>query len=392
MNLSSKIAELGLLLIPICVFAIAAILSIPLFFRTERPRRGTIEWIRKHDRRSFAPLAWQKLAVPDLLWCLFAVLGGLIVFFVYLFLRRGWHLLDDPLGVLNEAGGYLLYKLIFALILSGSTYLFTKSLFGKAPVALSAAILLPFLQVGYLPAAAMLMLALFFFYRWMTADFLASALSTAVWLILALLFYGLALVLCFPTILLLPLFFAGYVYTQIVRWQKGDRYERAGKLAVSLGLTVVSLLVWALLVWLVYQFVSGQLTDISQLRSFSFFTAIFPTFAEQLVQMFTFPPLTDALVHTDIFLFLGGIAAIVPNAYGIVRYRDSRCILLLLLLLPFGLMWLCGGAYLMSIPFVLLMGWMWNRSIERDHMLLAVLSPAVVLAFAALELLVWALR
>lgn len=390
-NVFTRLSGYGLLLVPIGVFALAALLSVVLFFQTQRPRRGTIEWIRKHDRHSFTPLTRQRLALPDLLWCFLSVVGGTAASFVHLFLRHGWHLLADPLSVVGEAGSYLLYKLAFVILLAASTYLLMRALFREPLIAMAAAILLPFLQVSYQPAAAFVTVALYFFYLWMTADPEATVLGSCIWLILALLTYGLALVLCFPSIFLLPLFFVGYIYTQIDRWLRGDPHERTGKLVGSLCLTVFSLLVWVLLVWTIYQILSGRLTDLSQLRTFAFFTAIMPTFTEQLRQMLCFPSLLDAFAHTDVFLLLAGAAAVLPALYGVIRCRDSRSLLLLLLLVPFAAMWVCGGAYLMSIPFVLLLGWMWNSYVERDRTLLAIASPVTVLAFAALELMVWVL-
>lgn len=391
-SILAGLTKYGLLLVPIGVFALAAILSVPLFFQTQRPRRGTIEWIRKHDRRSFAPLMRQELSLSDLMWCFLSVVCGTAASMVYLFLRRGWHLLEDPLGLFGEVNSYLIYKMLFIVLLSAMTYLLVRTLFGEPLIAMSAAILLPFLQVGYQPAAALLMAAFYFFYLWMTADPLTTVLGSCIWLILALLCYGLALVLCFPSVFLLPLFLVGYIYTQIDRWLRGDPNERTGKLIGSLCLTILSLLVWVLLVWTVYQIVSGKLTELSQLRSFAFFTSIFPTFAEQLGQMLCFPPLLDAFSHTDIFLLLAGAASVIPAIYGIVRYRDGRCLMLLLLLVPFGAMWLCGGAYLLSLPFLLLLCWMWKSYAERGRALLAVASPITVLAFAALEIAVWLLQ
>ena len=94
-------------------------------------------------------------------------------------------------------------------------------------------------------------------------------------------------------------------------------------------------------------------------------------------------PLQYVLVGDAFALILGGIS-LVPLLHGVIRLRESRC-LLLLCLLPFAVLsFLVSGYYYLLLPMLLIVGWTWSTFRKRGRpMYPAMFAGATVVFYFA---------
>lgn len=350
----------GAVLIPFLPLAV----TLPVaYFRALRPRRGTIEWMRRLDPPKARPIRSHALHMADLAWAPLAVLCAVALCLLVLFFRSGWFLAEVPWDFFQHAVSYYVPRLLLSAALSTGVYLLLRAWYAHSSVAFWCAALSPLLLLEQLAAAASLSFALWCFWRWMTARPQSGWFRRAFFLLPAGLFYGLTLVLCWPTVFLAPLFVAGYIRTLVCRWRRDTR--RVGKLLLTLGLTLLLGLCVVLGVWILYGFLSGTNRDWSALRELRYYGQMWPTFLEQFRGLFRRPALCETLNYGDLFPLLLGLGALPTLFHGLCRRRDERCLHILLLLLGLIAMWLVSGAWLLPLGLLLACGWAWSTCASR---------------------------
>lgn len=374
------------LLCLILFYAVLAVFSVFLYFRAVRPRRGTTEWMRRVDPKSFQKLPLHKLTGADGLWAILAAVcaAGLRLFYLFFWLRL--HQRPNAAQVLLSALPFLAERVLLCVLFSLAVYFFLRLLFGKPLPAICAAAIGGFVQNQNNDTAAFLMISLLFFYCWMAASYDGSFLR-GLWLLASMVFFALCLLTCWHMFWLAPLYLVGYIAVQILRYRGGNRETRGKKLRNSLLLCVLGLLIGSLCLWLAYSLLSGRASQgaFEALRSFRFYQDFFPVLVEKLKSLLVSKDsLLSFVVASDVFLFVAGIAACVPLAHSIWKEKNSEALLAGLLLIAFTLLWLISDVYLLAIPLLFILGWLWSVYCQRDRRGYAAGSACVVLLFHVL--------
>lgn len=359
------------LLILLVASAAFAALSVSVYFSALRPRKGTIEWIARIDKPHFSTPRISRLQRADAVSAPIAVLCAV-----------GLALADALLRLPALTWRDILQTVIPVSVFALGVYFLLRCLFGKSLPAFCGAVSAALLQ-GAAPSDAAVCAALALLYCWMCAPADRPTLPRGLWLIGSVLFLTCAQLLRPQTAWLLPAWLGAYVFAQIVRWRNGDPDRRGGRLMLSVFLTMLLCALMTVALMAADANLSGRMTGgFNVLRSLRFYRTLFPALAERFAQLLVLPTaaLWTELPLSDVFLLLCGAAATVCAIHGAVRQRECRCILLTALLLVFAVLWVLGGTYLMTLPCILLLGWMWKICAERGHTYFVILFPAAVIS------------
>lgn len=373
-SVGGAVLPLPLLVLPVACTAFA-VLSVLTYFSALRPRRGTIEWIARLDKPRFSAPRIDRLQRADAALAPTAVLCGVGSVLADVFLHLPAPTVPD---ILCSAVPVAVYAL--------GVYFLLRCLFGKPLPAFCGAVCASLLQ-GADAAAAAVSVALLLLYCWICAPADRAVFLRGLCFFGSVLFLGCAQILCPQTTWLVVVWLGAYIFTQVVRWRNGDPDRRGSRLTLSVFLTVLLSVLMTIALTAVDANLSGRMSGgFEVLRSLRFYRTLFPTLAEHLTSLIAPPTaaLWKALTLNDLFLLLCGAAAVVCALHGAIRLRESRCILLLALTAVFAALRVLGGTYLMTLPCVLLLGWIWKICAERGHTYFVVLFlAAVILLYGA---------
>ena len=369
--------------------AVLAALTLLAYFRAARPRRGTTEWMEKLNSQQFRPLTVQPLRFADAAWAVLCALCAAGLRFFYLFFTLRIYNRPEPAQMLAAAANYLLVHLVSGALTAAALYLLLRALFGKPLPAFCAAVACALVQSHSVWAGAALAISLLCLYFWLCAPAEAPLFFHAFWLLFAGGFYGIALLCRWYTAWLAPVYLAAYVYAQVYRWRHGDPDRRGGKLVRSLILTALAFAVGSVGLWALYVAHTDCMQGgVALLRSFAFYKAMLPTLLQKLRALYVPLHLRSTVLRGDAVLFLLGAASLLCVAHGALKRRDSRCLMILLLQLPFVLLWLLGGTYLLPVSLLLAVGWVWKTFAARGKGAYVLCSAgAVALCYGALSFL-----
>lgn len=362
------------------LFAAFSATLIVAYFISLRPRRGTTEWMKRLDRPKFEPLRASSLRWSDLAWALLSGFCAAVLRLVSVavsYFRIGRISL-----LMRNMDELLLYSLAPTFLLGIGIYLLLRSLFGQPLPAVCAALLSGLAQVGGVGCAAVLTASLLLLWLWASADADAPLFPKILLFLFSVAAFLAAVLRDTAVAWLSPIYLVAYVYAQISRWRRSTKHPKGVTLAVSLLLLFFLLLAAIAAVWTLYCYRSGRLESIFDLR------LLIETVPQKLSVRFGLlfcrkDPLA-AVYRADGFLFLLGLVACVPLAHGIIRRRDSRCIVPALCLPCFAAMWLFGGVY-SAVPMLLpVVGYSWSTLTERKYSALMVCYAvgAAVMYFA----------
>lgn len=379
MNWSAFLATLygQYVMILIGVFAVVAVLIIPAYFIAQRPAKGTTEWMRRIDAVKFTPLKANKFAWIDLAWMSLAgfcaAMLRLTAYLLGYFRYRQMHLLPNAIQTI------LLYRMLPSAVLAVAFYLLLRSMFDQTLPVVCAAALGGLMHNGSLLAAALIVASLYFLWQWTAADANAKLLPRMLYLLASLMLYGFALLRYWPVIWLAPIYAAAYIYAQIYRWRNTTLPNRGISLGVSLLLLFFMAVGAVLCVWIYYCYYTGQLDQVLNLRKF---LEVLPAKMLSRLNYLVVPFYWFASIYVeDAFMFILGCCAIIPILHGLFARRDSRCIVLVAMAVPFALMWTCGSLYLLTPLLIMATAWVLNTLTERKQFALCT-AFSVVAAIA----------
>lgn len=374
-------SSIRILILTAIVFAVISAFMIPAYFYALRPRRGTTEWMKRLDQPQFAALSAFRLNWSDILWAIVAGAGTVAL-----------RLLQNLLAYLGKGQMRLfcqvlsrlaVYEYLPGIILGVGLYLLLRGMNGRVLPAILGAVLGGIVQAENTGAAAFLTLSLMLLWFWTAGPADARMFPRALLFLGSLACYGLVLYYEWALIWLAPVYLAAYLYVLIRRWKYGPRKNRGVTLAVSLLLLLLTGILAAAAVWVFHCLRMDMGTRILDLPFFmELMSQKFILRLRWIVQPFDF----FGSVHaSDVYLFVLALAALIPVFHGLVKSRDSRCIVLLGLLPFFAAVWFLGGSYFMVPAFILLTGWVWNILTEREHSLQAVGFAAALAVFTLLQ-------
>ena len=358
--------------------AVLAVLSIPVYFAARRPRRGTTEWMRCIETpRLPAPRAC-PLHPSDLGWLPLAVVlsaGLRTLLALFSMAVRG-----EAVTAFAALPSYALHILPACAILSAGTYLLVRLMSGGTLAAVCAATVLAVLQVESLPCAAATVWALVFLWLWLCAADDGRFALPALWLTLSLACFSAGLFQTAQLLWLAPLWIAAWIYVQI-------RRRSVGRAIASLLLTALLCSLCAVVVCglrLLLDRYAGQ--GLAPVATAEFWRALPPVLEGNLRLLW--PGHMGLTYFADGLLALAGGAALVCSLHGLIRRREIVCLMLLVLLPVFAALWLLGGQYLLGIPLVLALGWLWSLWSRREQTVFVILSVCILVMTDCVMLLI----
>lgn len=365
--------------IGLACLAVVAVLMIPMYFRSRRPRRGTIEWIKRLDQPHFLPMKQYEIQFVDFVWAVLCGLSAAFLRFAYCFFslrvlggKPGVELLR---AILPESLALVVTGAVLALVL----YFIHRLIFGSVMNAILMAVtggLILSLNPAMVPFAA----ALLCFYCWMTAPYEAPLFPRAIFFPLALGLLAWAVVCCPAMAWFLPFFAAAYPVIQFFRWKNGLPAFRKRKLLFSLLLLIPSVLIFALVFSLAYANQEGRLASqgLPLLTDADFYRSMLAGVAAEAASLISPLRLAETAQTGDVICAMLGLTALVPLLHGVFRLRNSRC-LCLLLMLPFALAaCLVSSVWLpLSMLFLLITGWTWSTYCKRGYGFYGVICSVV---------------
>ncbi len=375
MNLSALLqtASGQLLLLSVAVFAILAVLILPSYFLSIRPKRGTVEWMAYIDRPKLSALSAQRLQWNDIVWFLLSGFGAAMLrlsAYLLKYVRRDW------LSVLTQRVETLLLRHVLpCAILAVLMYLLLRSMFDNTMPAVCGAILCGMMQLNDYVPVILLVLSLNFLWRYAAADKDMPLTRHCLLMLFAALFFGVAILRFWAMVWLAPIYVAAYFYAQIYRWRSTTLPNRGVALAISL-LLVFFMTVGAIgCTWLYY---CRRYAMMDQILNLQRFCELFAEKARSRIHaLLPYMDPLSSIYAEDAILFIIGMISFLPILHGIFCRRDSRCIVLLAIAPFFFAAWLCGGLYLLVPMLTLALTWVCNIFFEREY-------PQITVGFTAL--------
>lgn len=370
------------------ICGILAVLSVTVYFRILRPRRGTTEWMQRLERPKATFFPAPELCIADALWAVLSMAVAAVLHFVFLFLWLRLHLRPNPVAILAAAVKFILIRMALAALLAAGIYLLLRCMFRGGMSAICPAALSGLLVINYADTLILLVFSLLCLYLWLSTENGKPLFPWACWLLASGLLYGWTALTCPQTLWLLPFYLAVYVCKQALRFHCGDPLRRMKRLIVSLAVTLVAVALGILLLFLFYALLSkrygGEFTE--NVRSLAFYKNILPLIREKASELFvreiTF---RQSILAKDSLLFVFGGLSAIPLLYGLFARRELRCAWLLCLAACFALPWLLCGVYLMNLPMLLLLGYAWDTYCYRERsFILPIYSVALAGAYIAL--------
>ncbi len=372
------------LLALLTVFFLFSVLSMLTYFYVVRHSSGSVEWINRRRYGRFEPLIWQMPTPSDVLWLLLslALSAVLRVVRIFCFLDLYTFSVQSYDDLLRAAFSDTMLP---TLALAAACYLLVRTVYGQPLVAMLSALLGAFTHSNQLWATTLIVLSLLFLYIWMTAKPDAPLFFNAFWLVFSAMCYGAALLNCWATIYLAPMYVTAYAVTQYFRWRKGDPERRFGKLIASLVLLVTVVLVGIFLLWLLYYLSEkGRVHVLTILGSEELYAEMFPTLIQKFRDLFARPGIRATFLAADSFLLLLGLSCVLPALRELWKGRRLVMLLGILGLGFFTFMWVLGCVYMLMPALLLLIGGVWTVFAQRGYSRYAVFSClAVILCYAA---------
>lgn len=361
-----------LLLILLGAVAVLAVLSIPIYFAARRPRRGTTEWMRCIETPHFPPLHAHRLHPSDLGWLPLSVIVGVglrLLLFLFRLSIRGFAV-SEPLLLLSR---YAHFTALPCAVLAAGMYLLIRLISGGTLAAICGAAAVSVLQLSGTARAAAVIWALLFLWLWVCSADAERPFLSALWAALSLVCLAAGLFLYARLLWLAPLWIAAWIYVQC-------RRRSVGRALVSLLLTVLLCAVCAAVICgirLLSDSDAGQ--GIAPIRTAAFWQELLLLIRQKLSQLWYPLAPCDTVYAADALLFLVGGAALICALHGMLRWRESECLTLLLTVPFFAALWLFGGFYLLAIPLTLALGWLWSLWGRRQQTVFIVLSICILI-------------
>ena len=369
------------------VFALFSLLSMVTYFYVVRHSSGSVDWISRRKYGKFEPLIWQLPTLSDVLWLLLSLALSAVLRVVRIFCFLDLYTFSvqsyDDLLVAAFSD-----TMLPTLALAAACYLLVRTVYGNSLVATLLSLLGAFTHSNHLWATSLIVLSLLFLYIWMTAKPDAPLFFNAFWLVFSAMCYGSALLTCWASIYLAPMYVTAYAVTQYFRWRKGDPEHRFGKLIASLILLTTVVLLGIFLLWLLYYLSEkGKVHVLTILASEELYREMFPTLIQKFRDLFVRPGLRATFLAGDSFLLLLGLSCVLPALRELYKGRRFVMLLGILAFGFFAFMWILGCVYMLMPALLLLIGGVWTVFAQRGYSRYAVFSCLAVLGCYVAELL-----
>ncbi len=367
-------------------FLLFCLIGIWAYFRAIRPKKGTLEWMRRFDKRTFQAFVISPFHWIDLLWFFLSILFSAGLHFLRLF--NFFELYRYPLPH-TEILKQIIHGFGPILILSAVLFLLYRLIFSSGWVCMLLSLLGTMVCSREIWLTILVVCSLGFLYIWLCSCARPGMGFSFIWLLFSGIFFGLALLSRWAILYLTPVYVGAYILGKVYQWNAVETERRGMMLFISFALLFSYLIFGGLLLWLVYYIYNHDHVAFWQaLTSAETYRSLFPTVWEKLGDITIHQKLHVTIFIRDAFLFLLGIGCSIPAVHGAFKLRQSVALTALLCLIPFLLLWLIGGIYLMLPALLLPIGWVFSVYAQRGYSRYSfILSLAAMLFIFAQQLL-----
>lgn len=372
----------GTLLLAI-VFLGLCLFFVGLYFRVQRPKRGTIEWISFYEKKQFEPFTYEPFSKRD-------ILPSLLAFFTALLICSGRFVLHYKLGFFSDLGKnteeLLLSGAGMVCLMSFAFYSFFRVFFSSRSVACLVTCLSCALYSRELfEENILLLVSWLFLYLWVCCNHRDYRWYHEIYLFLSGVFYAITLTICWPTFFLFPIYLGGFVVGKVVQRHPGETARKKGSFFTSLLAVVIIGAIGVLSMWLVYYaYRNENMNLLKTALSGEAYHSFIPTFIERLADLTVPETGTGPIVRQDIFRPILFITSLIPTIYSGIFRRKSHAMAAVFCAVWFLCTWIIKGVDLMCPASMLSIGWMFKGFRERGYTYYGVcISGAVILFYVA---------
>ena len=337
-----------------------------LYFRVQRPKKGTIEWISLYEKKQFEPFTYEPISKKDILPAIVTYVMALGICSIRFILHYKLNMMPDlgkPVGELILSGGIMAFFLCFAF------YSFFRIFFSSRSTAclvtgLSCALYSKELYAEII----LLLLSWLFLYLWICCNNRDYKWYHSSYLLLSGVFYCITLTICWPTFYLFPIYAAGFIVGKTVQLHPGDAGRKKGRFFTSLLIALTTGIIGVLAMWLVYHaYRNENMTLLQTALSGEVYYSFIPAFADHLAELLVPQTGGVAVVRQDIFRPILFITSLIPTIYSGFVKRKSRAIAAVFCAVWFLCLWIVKGIDLMCPGSMLSIGFMMKGFRDRGY-------------------------
>ena len=363
-------------------FLLLCIFCVGVYFYAQKPKRGTLEWIDvyQYKRKNADPFIYDPLTGKDLWIFLLAFVTALIISS----LRFVFHY---QLGMIPSYGErteeILISGVIASFFLSLTYYIFFRLFFTSRYVAYLITCLSCALHSSEIYAVIFLLGSWIFLFAWICCVRGNYRRIHSMYFLFSAICYGFALMTCWATLYLIPIYIGGCIVGVIGQWHRGELEKRKGHLLFSVLLILIGGFVVVLFLWLLYcAYNSENMNLFTGALWENAYHSFVPTLLEKISDLTVQRDLSTPVLYRDLFRPILFLTSMIPSLYGAFALRKSHAITAVYCAVFFLAAWLIAGVDLMCPGSMLSIGWMFKGLRERGYKLTpGVLSLGVVVFY-----------
>ncbi len=368
---------LAIVFIGLCFFFVY------LYFRVQRPKRGTIEWISLYEKKQFEPFTYEPFNKTDILPAIFTFIMALVICSIRFILHYKLGLMP-ALG--KSTGELLLSGAGMTLLLCVAFYTFFRIFFGSRSTAcLVTSLSCALFSKELFAENILLLLSWLFLYLWVCCNNRDYKWYYSIYLLLSGVFYCITLTICWPTFYLLPIYIVSFIIGKTVQRHPGDAVKKKGGFFTSLLIVLITGVIGVLAMWLVYYaYKNENMNLLKTALSGEAYHSFIPTFVERLADLAVPNTGGQPVVRQDIFRPILFITSLIPTIYSGFFRRKSHAVVAVFCAVWFLCIWIVKGIDLICPCSMLSIGWMFKGFRDRGYRYYSVfISIAVILFYFA---------
>ncbi len=374
----------------IIVFFALCLYFVGLYFYVQRPKKGTIEWIRTYDSGKYEPFIYEPLAYKDVLFCFLTFCVTLILFTIRFLIHHHLGLIDPFFQTTRQM---VLTGAVVILSLTISFYIFFRLFYTSRFVAGLVTCLSCALFSREMYSVILLLFSWIFLFLWICNNYRNYKRIHALYFVLAIVFYAFTLMSCWAAIHLIPIYGVGIFMGKYLQWHRGDQEKKKGRFIFSIFLIFITCGIILLVMWMLYYAYNNRNMNLfTTALSGEVYHSIIPTFLEKMADI-TLPkrPVESTameIVRQDLFRPVLFLTSLLPTIYyGIVK-KKSQALTAFICAVLFLSAWVISGVDIMCPGAMLSIGWMFKGFRDRGYKRYAVMISGAVLGFYYISLIV----
>lgn len=367
----------------IIVFITLCSYFVGLYFYVQKPKKGTLEWIRFHGSGRYERFIYEPLVFKDVIFVA-------LTFLVTVILCGARFLIHSHLGFVSpiylSTWQILLSGAVMTFSLSVSFYIFFRLFYTSRFVAFLVTCLSCALFSREIYSVILLLISWIFLYIWICNNYRTYKRIHRLYLLLAIVFYCFTLMSCWAAFYLFPIYLCGYIMGKVLQWHRGDQERKKGKMVFSLFLFLITASVVVLVMWLLYYGYNNEHVSLfTTVVSGDAYYSIIPTFLEKLADITPVNSangsMTKEILRQDLFRPVLFLTSLIPTIYyGLIK-KKTQALTAFICAILFLAAWIFAHVDIMCPGAMLSIGWMFKGFRDRGYKRYAVMISLAVIGF-----------